>query len=171
MSPARSRRSRRAVQRSSPFRATTARRGRTAPSPRPSGIATGPFRSAMSCAYRAQARPGGRGVPRPSARSVRRRRRLIGRSEHADCTLSSRDMVRSKMTDLQIRGVPVALRDRLRRRAQRKGVSMSHYVTEMLQSELATPSVDEWLEEVAALPKADLRGADVGKLVRELDEQ
>jgi len=85
--------------------------------------------------------------------------------------LSSQDMVRSKMTDLQIRGVPVALRDRLRRRAQRKGVSMSHYVTEMLQSELATPSVDEWLEEVAALPKADLRGADVGKLVRELDEQ
>lgn len=70
-------------------------------------------------------------------------------------------------TDLQIRGIPVALRERLRRRAARKGVSMSQYVVQKLEEDLALPSMDDWLDEVAALPKADLGGVDTAKLVRD----
>lgn len=65
-------------------------------------------------------------------------------------------MPRGRTTDLQIRGVPVALRDRLRKRAAGKGVSMSQYVTELLDEDLAFPTIDEWLAEVAALPKLEL---------------
>ncbi len=78
-----------------------------------------------------------------------------------------------RTTDLQIRGVPVALRDRLRARATRKGVSMSQYVVERLEEDLALPTVDEWLDEVAKLPKVPLRarGIDTTKLLHDLDEE
>ena len=75
----------------------------------------------------------------------------------------------ARTTDLQIRGIPVALRERLRRRASRKGVSMSQYVVQRLEADLAMPPMDEWLEAVAALPKADLRGVDTAKLMRDED--
>lgn len=56
--------------------------------------------------------------------------------------------VAAQKTDLQIRGVPVALRDRLRKRAQRKGVSMSQYVLELIRDDLARPTMEEWLAEL-----------------------
>lgn len=82
-------------------------------------------------------------------------------------------MARTKTTDLQIRGIPVSLRERLRRRAARKGVSMSQYVIERLDEDLALPTLDEWLDEVAALPKVDLaaRGLSGAQLVREAREE
>jgi post-segregation antitoxin (ccd killing protein) len=80
-------------------------------------------------------------------------------------------MASRRTTDLQIRGIPVTLRDRLRRRATRKGLSMSQYVTEMLESELGLPTIDEWLDEVAALPKVDLGRIDTAELMRDLDEE
>lgn len=78
-------------------------------------------------------------------------------------------MPRPKKTDLQIRGVPVALRERLRARAARKGVSMSQYVIERLRQDLDLPTIDEWLDEVAKLPKIDLAalGTSGAQLVRE----
>lgn len=78
-------------------------------------------------------------------------------------------MPRPRKTDFQIRGVPVALRERLRARAARKGVSMSQYVIERLRQDLDLPTIDEWLDEVAKLPKIDLAALATSgtQLVRE----
>jgi plasmid stability protein len=75
--------------------------------------------------------------------------------------------VTKRTTDVQLRGVPVSLRDRLRRRAAGKGVSMSQYVIEILKDDLARPTVAEWVAEVTKLPPIDLRGKSGADLVRE----
>jgi post-segregation antitoxin (ccd killing protein) len=72
----------------------------------------------------------------------------------------------ARRTDLQIRGVPVALRERLRRRASVKGLSMSQYVIEMLKDDLARPTVAEWVAEVGKLPPVDFGGETSAELVR-----
>lgn len=76
---------------------------------------------------------------------------------------------KARTTDLQIRGMPVALRERLRARATRRGVSMSQYVIERLRQDLDLPTIEEWLGEVAKLPKIDLAalGTSGAHLVRE----
>ena len=63
----------------------------------------------------------------------------------------------AKRVDVQIRGMPAGLRDRLRRRSDRKGVSMSQYVIEVLKDDLSRPTLDEWWEEVRKLPPLKLR--------------
>src|SRR3989442_6190135 len=73
----------------------------------------------------------------------------------------------SRRTDLQIRGIPVALRERLRRRADHKGLSMSQYVIEILKDDLARPTVAEWAAEVGKLPPIDLGGKTGDALARE----
>jgi antitoxin FitA len=75
--------------------------------------------------------------------------------------------VTKRTTDVQLRGVPISLRDRLRRRAAGKGVSMSQYVIEILKDDLARPTVAEWVAEVGKLPPIDLRGKSGADLVRE----
>jgi len=77
------------------------------------------------------------------------------------------ETVPSRKTDLQIRGVPVALRERLRRRADRKGLSMSQYMIELLNDDLARPSIAEWAAEVGKLPPVDFGGKTSAELVRE----
>lgn len=72
----------------------------------------------------------------------------------------------SRRTDLQIRGIPVALRERLRRRASRKGLSMSQYVIEILKDDLARPTVAEWVAEVGKRPPVDFGGETSAELVR-----
>ena len=72
-----------------------------------------------------------------------------------------------KKTDVQLRGVPVALRDRLRKRADSKGLSMSQYVIEILAVDLARPPLSEWLAEVGKARPIDLRGKTGADLVRE----
>lgn len=74
--------------------------------------------------------------------------------------------MRQKRVDLQIRNVPAALRDKLRRRAGGKGVSMSAYVIEVLRENLERPTINEWLEEVRGLPKVP-PGPSGAELVRE----
>ncbi|MDQ2969085.1 MAG: hypothetical protein M3R37_12295 [Actinomycetota bacterium] len=73
----------------------------------------------------------------------------------------------ARKTDVQVRGVPVSLRDRLRRRAAGKGLSMSQYVIEILKDDLARPTVAEWAAEVGKLPPIDLGGKTGAELVRE----
>jgi len=63
----------------------------------------------------------------------------------------------AKRVDVQIRGMPAGLRDRLRRRSDRKGVSMSQYVIEVLRDDLSRPTLEEWWEEVRKLPPLKLR--------------
>jgi len=75
--------------------------------------------------------------------------------------------VTGRKTDLQVRGVPVALRERLRRRAASKGVSMSQYVIEILKDDLARPTLAEWFAEVGKLPPVDFGGKTSAELVRE----
>lgn len=55
--------------------------------------------------------------------------------------------------DLQIRGVPAALQRRVRAKAERKGMSMSKYVIQILEERLDEPdSINDWLDEVTSLP-------------------
>jgi plasmid stability protein len=72
-----------------------------------------------------------------------------------------------KKTDLQVRGVPVSLRERLRRRADGKGLSMSQYVIEILKDDLERPTVAEWVAEIGKSPPIDLGGKTGADLVRE----
>src|SRR2546430_6667815 len=75
--------------------------------------------------------------------------------------------VAGKKTDVQLRGVPVALRDRLRKRADNKGLSMSQYVIDILTDDLTRPTLAEWLAEVGKSPPIDLGGKTGADLVRE----
>lgn len=59
---------------------------------------------------------------------------------------------RTTTVDLQLRRVPVELRDRLRKRASTKGLSMSKYAIQLLADGVDRPSLDEWLDDVLAHP-------------------
>jgi len=82
-------------------------------------------------------------------------------------------MARPRTTDLQIRGLPMTLREKLRRRAVGKGVSMSQYVTTLLKDDLALPTIDEWLDEVSRLPRVDLKakGIDTVDVLRQVRDE
>ena len=80
---------------------------------------------------------------------------------------ASIDLVAGKKTDVQIRGVPMALRERLRRRADSRGLSMSQYVIEILTDDLERPTLAEWLGAVRKSPPIDLGGKTGADLVRE----
>jgi plasmid stability protein len=76
-------------------------------------------------------------------------------------------MAKPRRTDLQVRGIPTALRDKLRRRAAGKGLSMSQYVIEVLEDELAHPTMAEWAAQVRKDPPIDLGGKSGADLVHE----
>jgi plasmid stability protein len=52
------------------------------------------------------------------------------------------------MTHLQIKNVPSELHEQLRERAESEGLTMSQYVIELLQADLACPGPREWLRVV-----------------------
>lgn len=72
---------------------------------------------------------------------------------------------RPRTVDLQLRGVPAGLRDRLRKRASNKGLSMSGYAIKVLSDHLERPSLEEWLKQVRADPPVP--GISSAQLVRE----
>ena len=81
-------------------------------------------------------------------------------------------MATKRTVDLQIRKVPEVLRDRLRRRAKGKGMSMSAYVIEVLNDDLERPTMAEWVEEVRRLPDVGLPpGVTGATIVREAREE
>ena len=51
-------------------------------------------------------------------------------------------------TDVQIRGVPVTLRDQLRARADARGQSVSQYVRELIEADVSRPSLTEWSADI-----------------------
>lgn len=59
------------------------------------------------------------------------------------------------MAVLQVKNLPDAVHEALRRRAAAEGVSLSEYVTRALRRDVMLPTVDEWL---ASLPRG---GPDV----------
>ncbi len=79
--------------------------------------------------------------------------------------------VKAKTTDLQIRGIPVRLRDELRRKAESKGVSMSQYLIELIQRDVPRKMpLDEWLALLRKDPPVKL-GVSGAELVREAQDE
>jgi len=79
-------------------------------------------------------------------------------------------MKRGARTNIQIRGAPSVLLDKLRARAGRTGKTMSQYAIEVLQRDLSQPSLDEWLDEVRRhrIPvKGSMTGAQAVREARE----
>lgn len=78
--------------------------------------------------------------------------------------------MRSKTTDLQIRGIPVKTRDALRRKAVSKGVSMSQYLIDLIQRDIEKLPLDEWLALVRTDPPVDL-GRPAADILREVRDE
>src|SRR5579859_1556618 len=74
-------------------------------------------------------------------------------------------------TNIQIRGASSALLEKLRARARSKGKTMSQYAMEVLQKDLAYPSLEDWLDEVRE-QRIPVRGGMTGaQAVREAREE
>ena len=79
--------------------------------------------------------------------------------------------MKAKTTDLQIRGIPVKLRDELRRKAESKGVSMSQYLIDLIKRDVPRKMpLEEWLALVHTDPPVDL-GRPAAELVQEAREE
>ena len=85
------------------------------------------------------------------------------------CMQYHRAMAKRKTYDVQIRGVPADLRDKLKRRAASKGVPMSQYVVKVLKDDLERPTLAEWLEMVRRDPPVP--GLSGAAIVRELRDE
>lgn len=74
------------------------------------------------------------------------------------------------MGDLLIRDLPTATHAELKRRAREAGMSLQAYVTELLESHTARPTMDEWLRSLDELPRhPDVSGAEAVRAGREDD--
>lgn len=60
------------------------------------------------------------------------------------------------MATLQVKNLPDELHSALRARADREGTTLSELVTRLLRRELALPSMQDWLAELASLERVDL---------------
>lgn len=83
-------------------------------------------------------------------------------------------MAKPNKVDLQIRGVPIGLRDRVRRRARSKGMSMSAYVIDVLNDDSDRPAtINEWLAEVMNDPPTPgpVSGASIVREMRDALEE
>ena len=78
--------------------------------------------------------------------------------------------MKAKTTDLQIRGIPVSVRDTLKRKAESKGVSMSQYLIELIQRDVQTMPLDKWIAWVKTNPPIDL-GRPAADLIREIRDE
>jgi hypothetical protein len=79
-------------------------------------------------------------------------------------------VVKPKTTDLQIRGIPIATRDKLRRKAKSSGVSMSKYLIDLIDREVDTIPLKEWLELVRKNPRVDI-GMSAADLLKEIHDE
>src|SRR6266566_4469455 len=87
---------------------------------------------------------------------------------HFACYPSLR--VKTKTTDLQIRGIPVKTRDALRRKAESKGVSMSQYLVELIRRDVGKMPLEDWLAMVRHDPPVKL-GRPAAELLREIHDE
>lgn len=61
------------------------------------------------------------------------------------------------MATLQVKNLSDTLHEELRHRASAEGTTLSEYVTRIIRRELALPSMDHWLAELAtATPHDDI---------------
>jgi hypothetical protein len=74
--------------------------------------------------------------------------------------------------DLQVRGVPSALRRRLGEKAAREGVSMSRFVITLLEENVDRPAtIDDWLSELAAERTGRAAGFSPSATLREVRDE
>ncbi len=71
---------------------------------------------------------------------------------------------------IQIRGVPDPLHRTLKARAAREGMSLSDYLKRELARTAEQPTMQEWLERTAKLPRLRPRRSAV-EVIRELREE
>lgn len=82
-------------------------------------------------------------------------------------TLGAREKV-----DLQVRGVPAALRRRLGEKAAREGVSMSRFVIALLEENIDRPAtIDDWLAELAADRRSRGPGISASATLRQIRDE
>ena len=74
------------------------------------------------------------------------------------------------MATLQVRNLPDDLHRELAARSRRLGVSMSEYVTRVLQEDLSVPAFGEWAEQVRANTSARRPIDVVGAVAAARDE-
>jgi len=79
--------------------------------------------------------------------------------------------VKPKTTDLQIRGIPIAARDKLRRKAESKGVSMSQYLIDLIRQDVEKMSVEEWIEMMLKQPRSGITSGEIQQALRESREE
>ena len=80
--------------------------------------------------------------------------------------------MKGKKTNLQIRGIPSDLHDKVRREADLRGQTMSDYVIELIQNAPDARSMQKWLEEVRTWKPGPLKpGTDTAKALREAREE
>jgi plasmid stability protein len=70
------------------------------------------------------------------------------------------------MSMIQVRNVPDRLHRELVRRARRRGVTLTRYIQDILEREVARPPADEVFERIEASPRVRL-GRPAADLVRE----
>ena len=78
--------------------------------------------------------------------------------------------MRARTTDLQIRGIPVKLRDDLRRKARSNGSSMSDYLIRLIEQDLRSLTWSEWRERHHGMPRTEL-DLDAADLIRQAREE
>ena len=74
----------------------------------------------------------------------------------------------SKM--IQVRSVPDKLHRELVRRARRRGVTLTHYIQQILEREVARPPIEDVFKRIAKLPRVDI-GRPVEEIIREAREE
>jgi hypothetical protein len=80
-------------------------------------------------------------------------------------------MAGREKVDLQIRGMPAVLRQRIRERAAGKGVSMSKYVIEVLEDNVDRSDTGEWLDEIAKYPPStNIKPGEATGMIRAMRE-
>ena len=65
------------------------------------------------------------------------------------------------MAALQVKNFPDDLHAKLRERAARQGRSVSGYVLDALERDLAVPSTLEWLTDLRGDPATDVKSQDI----------
>lgn len=75
-------------------------------------------------------------------------------------------------TSLHVRDLPDDVHEELRRRAARRGMSLRRYTIEVLTEHCAMPTMDEWLDSLHELPRAEvgISGAEAVREARAEDE-
>jgi antitoxin FitA len=76
------------------------------------------------------------------------------------------------MPALQVRDVPAGLHERLRERARDERMSLSEYVLELIERDLALPSPREWVDRLATREPVEVNAADaIDRSRRERDAE